>query len=99
MEFDRFARNRYNNTHYKFVLRKKRFEVDTGYRTYFEDSAGILFETLHEDCIELFRVEFAQKVVLGMTENALKYKYNGGIIPVVTSLIVNYIFRLTPTQC
>ena len=47
-----------------------------------EDSTGILLESLLEGYAEFYSAELAEKVKRGMTENALKCKYNGGGLPI-----------------
>ena len=47
-----------------------------------EDSTGILLESLLEGYAEFFSAELSEKVKRGMTENALKCKWNGGGIPI-----------------
>ena len=46
-----------------------------------EDSTGILLESLLEGYAEFYSAELSEKVIRGMTENALKCQYNGGAIP------------------
>ena len=47
------------------------------------DSAeGILLESLLEGMAEYYSAELSEKVIRGLTENALKCKYNGGALPI-----------------
>ncbi|MCL2279437.1 MAG: recombinase family protein [Oscillospiraceae bacterium] len=80
-KLDRFARNRYDSAHYKSTLRKNGVKVISATEAIAEDSTGILLESLLEGYAEFYSVELSEKVVRGLTENALKCKYNGGIIP------------------
>ena len=77
-KLDRFARNRYDSAHYKAILKKNGVRVVSATETIAADSTGILLESLLEGYAEFFNVELGEKVVRGMTENALKNKYNGG---------------------
>lgn len=81
-KLDRFARNRYDSAHYKAVLRKNSVKVVSATETISEDSTGILLESLLEGYAEFFSAELSEKVKRGMTENALKCKWNGGGLPV-----------------
>ena len=81
-KLDRFARNRYDSAHYKAILRKNGVKVISARETIAEDSTGILLESLLEGYAEFYSAELSEKVIRGMTENALKGKYNGGSLPV-----------------
>ena len=80
-KLDRFARDRYDSAHYKRILRINGVKVVSATEAISEDSTGILLESLLEGYAEFYSVELAEKVKRGMTENALKCKYNGGNIP------------------
>lgn len=77
-KLDRFARNRYDSAHYKAALRKNGIKVVSAKEAIAEDSTGILLESLLEGYAEFYSAELSEKVVRGLTENALKCKYNGG---------------------
>ena len=81
-KLDRFARNRYDSAHYKAVLRKNGVKVVSATEPISEDSTGILLESLLEGYAEFFSAELSEKVKRGMTQNALKAKWNGGGIPI-----------------
>jgi hypothetical protein len=81
-KLDRFARNRYDSAHYKAVLRKNGVKVISATEPISEDSTGILLESLLEGYAEFFSAELSEKVKRGMTENALKCKWNGGGLPI-----------------
>jgi Site-specific recombinases, DNA invertase Pin homologs len=81
-KLDRFARNRYDSAHYKATLRRNGVKVISATEAISEDSTGILLESLLEGYAEFYSAELSEKVTRGMTENALKCKYNGGGIPV-----------------
>ena len=80
-KLDRFARNRYDSAHYKAVLRKNGVKVVSATEAISTDSTGILLESLLEGYAEFYSAELAEKVVRGMTDNALKCKFNGGSVP------------------
>ena len=81
-KLDRFARNRYDSAHYKTILRKNSVKVVSAKEAITEDSTGILLESLLEGYAEFYSAELSEKVTRGLTENALKHRYNGGGVPV-----------------
>ena len=81
-KLDRFARNRYDSAHNKAILRKNGVKVLSATETIAEDATGILLESMLEGYAEYFSAELSEKVIRGMTENALKLKYNGGGIAI-----------------
>lgn len=46
-----------------------------------EGAEGIILESVLEGYAEYYSVELAEKVNRGMTDNALKSMYNGGVTP------------------
>lgn len=80
-KLDRFARNRYDSAHYKAILRKNGVKVISATEAIFDGAEGILLESMLEGLAEYYSVELGVKVKRGLTENALKARHNGGIIP------------------
>lgn len=80
-KLDRFSRDRYDSAHYKHILKKHGVKVISATEPISQDSTGILLESVLEGYAEFYSAELAEKVVRGMTENALKCKYNGGSVP------------------
>jgi len=95
-KLDRFARNRYDSAHNKAILRKNGVKVVSAKEAIAEDSTGILLESLLEGYDEFYSAELSEKVIRGLTENALKRKYNGGGIPVGYIIDENQYFQLDP---
>ena len=81
-KLDRFARNRYDSARYKTVLKKNGIKVISATETISEGAEGILLESMLEGMAEYYSADLSEKVVRGMTENALKCKYNGGTKPI-----------------
>ena len=79
-KLDRFSRDRYDSAHYKNLLKKNGVKVVSAKESISEGSEGILLESLLEGMAEYYSAELAEKVVRGMTENALKGINNGGQI-------------------
>ena len=80
-KLDRFARNRYDSAYYKSVLRKSGVKVVSAKESISDGPEGIILESMLEGYAEYYSAELAQKVTRGMTENALKARYNGGTMP------------------
>ena len=95
-KLDRFARNRYDSAHYKAALRKNGVKVVSAKEVIAEDSTGILLESLLEGYAEFYSAELSEKVIRGLTENALKCKYNGGGLPLGYAVDSDQFFRLDP---
>ena len=47
-----------------------------------DGAEGIILESVLEGYAEYYSADLSEKVVWGMTENALKSKYNGGTLPI-----------------
>ena len=77
-KLDRFARNRYDSAHYKNILKKNNVRVISATEAISQGAEGILLESVLEGMAEYYSVELAEKINRGLTENALKCKYNGG---------------------
>ena len=77
LKLDRFARNRYDSAHYKAVLRKHGAKVISATEVISEGAEGIILESVLEGYAEYYSAELPEKVIRGMTENALKCQYNG----------------------
>ncbi len=90
-KLDRFARNRYDSARYKNTLKKNNVKVVSATETISQNAEGILLESMLEGYAEYYSVELSEKVTRGMTENALKCKFNG-----VQSLSA---MLLTRTKC
>lgn len=81
-KLDRFARNRYDSAHYKAQLRKNGVKVISATEVISEGAEGIILESVLEGFAEYYSAELSEKVIRGMTENALKCQYNGGLVPI-----------------
>lgn len=95
-KLDRFARNRYDSAHYKSLLRRNGVRVMSATETISEGSEGILLEAMLEGMAEYYSAELGEKVLRGLTENALKCKFNGGTIPLGYSVDANQFFQIDP---
>ena len=80
-KLDRFARNRFDSAYYKHLLKKNGVRVLSARETIAEGSEGILLESVLEGYAEYFSADLSEKVLRGMTENALKCMNNGSGTP------------------
>lgn len=80
-KLDRFARNRYDSAHYKAMLRRNGVKVISAKENISDGPEGIILESMLEGFAEYYSAELLQKVLRGMTENALKCRTNGSRMP------------------
>ena len=95
-KLDRFARNRYDRARYKAQLKKNGVKVVSATETISDGAEGILLESMLEGMAEYYSADLAEKVVRGMTENALKCKYNGGTLPIGYTIDSEQYFQIDP---
>ena len=81
-KLDRFARNRYDSARYKTQLKKNGVKLMSATEIISDGPEGIILESVLEGYAEYYSADLSEKVVRGMTENALKGKYNGGAVPI-----------------
>lgn len=81
-KLDRFARNRYDSARHKATLKKNGVKVVSATEAIADGSVGIMMETILEGMAEYYSVDLSEKVVRGMTDNALKCMFNGGTLPI-----------------
>ena len=94
-KLDRFARNRFDSAYYKNVLRRNGVKVLSATEFISQNAEGILLESMLEGYAEYYSAELSEKVLRGLTENALKCKYNGGTLPIGYYIDSNQFFRMT----
>ena len=80
-KLDRFSRNRYDSATYKHKLKKNGVKVLSARENITDSPEGIILESMLEGMAEYYSAELAVKINRGLTENALKCKYNGGTMP------------------
>ena len=79
-KLDRFARNRYDSARYKTQLKRNGVKLVSATEVISAGPEGIILESVLEGYAEYYSADLSEKVVRGMTENALKGIYNGGTI-------------------
>lgn len=77
-KLDRFARNRTDSAIYKSILKKNGKKVLSAKEAISDGAVGIILESVIEGFAEYYSADLREKVNRGLTENALKCKYNGG---------------------
>ena len=97
-KLDRFARNRYDSAHYKNLLKKNGVRVISANEPISDGAEGILLESVLEGFAEYFSADLAEKVSRGLTENALKCKFNGGNPTVGFVIDQEQNFRIDPVK-
>ena len=95
-KLDRFARNRYDSARYKAALKKNGVKVVSATEVISDGAEGIILESVLEGYAEYYSADLSEKVVRGMTENALKSKYNGGTLPIGYQIDSDQCFRPDP---
>ena len=94
-KLDRFARNHYDSSHYKAVLRKNGIKVISAKENISDGPEGIILESMLEGFAEYHTAELAPKVIRGMTENALNANTTVVPLPWVIQLMMSNIIKWT----
>jgi len=95
-KLDRFARNRYDSARYKSQLKKNGVKVISATEVISDGAEGIILESVLEGYAEYFSADLSEKVIRGQTENALKCKSNGGVIPLGYVISEDRHFEINP---
>lgn len=95
-KLDRFSRNRYDSAHYKAQLKKNNVKVVSATESISDDASGILLESMLEGFAEYYSADLSEKVIRGLTENALKCKFNGGGIALGYQIDAEQHYQLDP---
>lgn len=97
-KLDRFSRNRYDSAKYKAMLKKNDVRVVSATESISEGAEGIILESVLEGMAEYYSADLAEKVSRGMTENALKCRFNGGNIPFGYMIDEEQHYQINPAQ-
>ena len=81
-KLDRFARNRYDSARYKNQLKRNGVKLISATEVIAPGAEGILLESVLEGYAEYFSEDLKIKVVRGMSLNAEKCVWNGGVLPI-----------------
>ena len=80
-KLDRFARDKFDSAYYKRILKNNGAKVISATEAISDGAEGILLESILEGMAEYYSAELSEKIIRGLTENALKCKYKGGTLP------------------
>ncbi|MDL2220312.1 recombinase family protein, partial [Eubacteriales bacterium OttesenSCG-928-N14] len=97
-KLDRFSRSRTDSAVNKAVLRKHGAKVISVTENISDRADGILLEAVLEGMAEYYSAELSEKIVRGLTENALKGKYNGGGLPLGYRVDSEQHFEIDPVS-
>ena len=95
-KLDRFSRNRYDSARYKTLLKRNGVKVVSATEVISEGAEGIILESVLEGFAEYYSADLAEKVGRGLTENALKAKFNGGNKPIGYVIDKEQHFQIDP---
>ena len=95
-KLDRFARNRYDSARYKTQLKRNGVKLVSATEVISAGPEGIILESVLEGYAEYYSADLSEKVVRGMTENALKGKFSGGAIPFGYTINADRRFEIDP---
>ncbi len=97
-KFDRFSRKRYHSILYKEMLKENNVRVISATEIVPPDAGGMIVEALYEVLGEVSNCDLSEKVSRGMTDNALKCKFNGGTIPYGYCIDVQKHYQINSVQ-
>ena len=80
-KLDRFARNRYDASQYKFKLKQNGVKVISATEEIPDTPESVIMESVLEGFAEYYSRELSQKVSRGRTESAHKGRFLGGRVP------------------
>lgn len=95
-KLDRFARNRHDSRVYKDLLKEFNVKVVSIKEDIPDTPEGIILESVLEGVAEYYSANHAQNVIRGMTENALKCKFNGSGCPLGYKITPDKYFAVDP---
>ena len=95
-KLDRFARNRYDSARHKATLKKNGVKVVSATEVISDGAEGIILESVLEGYAEYYSADLSEKVIRGLTDNALKCKYNGGTLPIGYIIDEEQHFQIDP---
>ena len=97
-KLDRFSRDKYDSAHYKYLLKNNNVRVISATEPIDETPEGQLMESIFEGFAAYYVAELAVKINRGLTENALKCKFNGGTIPFGYVIDAHQYFQIDPVS-
>ncbi len=95
-KFDRFSRDRFDAAIYKKKLKNNGVKVVSVTEFIPDSPFGAAIEAIIEADAEIYVKNLSENVIRGMTENALKGRYNGSAIPLGYKIDENKLFQIDP---
>ena len=95
-KIDRFSRDKYDSVCYKSKLRKNGVSVVSATEPIDDSPEGKLMESIFEGFSEYYVKDLEMKTSRGMTENAIKGKFNGGNVTYGYYIDDEKHFRINP---
>jgi len=80
------------------MLRKNDVKVVSATESISDGAEGIILESVLEGMAEYYSADLAEKVSRGMTENALKARFNGGQIPLGFVIDDKHHYQIDPER-
>ena len=80
-KLDRFARNRYDSAHYKYIIKSHGIKLYSVTERLDDSPESVILESVLEGMAEYYILNLAREVEKGKMENALKCNHVGGIPP------------------
>ena len=96
-KLDRFSRNKYDSAIYKRNLKMNGVKVISATENILDTPEGVLLESVLEGLAQYYSADLAVKTIRGLTENALKCKFNGGLVTYGYTIDKDGHFQIDPT--
>ena len=94
-KIDRFSRDKFDSVKYKYALKSSGVSVISATEPIDGSPEGQMMESVFEGISVYYIKDLAQKTSRGMTENAIKGKFNGGTLTFGYTIDENHHFSLT----
>lgn len=97
-KIDRFSRDKFDSVKYKYALKSSGVSVISATEPIDGSPEGQMMESVFEGISVYYIKDLAQKTSRGMTENAIKGKFNGGTLTFGYTIDENHHFQLDPVN-
>ena len=97
-KIDRFSRDKFDSVKYKYALKSSGVSVISATEPIDGSPEGQMMESVFEGISVYYIKDLAQKTSRGMTENAIKGKFNGGTLTFGYTIDENHHFQLDPAN-
>ena len=97
-KIDRFSRDKFDSVKYKYALKSSGVSVISATEPIDGSPEGQMMESVFEGISVYYIKDLAQKTSRGMTENAIKSKFNGGTLTFGYTIDENHHFQLDPVN-